>query len=384
MANLTNSSKLITKIEAIDSSISSIEDKIGSVPAGTDIMAEIGAVDDKIGTLPAGKTAAQAIADVDSKADGVASDLSDFESEVASTYATKDSVASAFLYKGTVATYDDLPASGNKTWDVYNITAADPTHDVKAGDNVVWNGSDWDVLSGIVDLSNYYTKSQVDDLVNAGWSAVTALAARVTTAEGKITTAEGDIDALEGRMDTAESDIDAVEGRLDTAESNITTLQWDVAARYTKAEINTMSGLSGATAGFVSNTVAEGVDGKLTVTAADNVSIATAESNNKSAIAAIAGAHDNLVDRVEAVEAATGSLPFEVKYIDVTFNNGKVAEVSDSFITANTAVDTWVVTSWVAASYAYEYEVEAGKVTFTASNNESITMRVRLSKEISA
>ena len=47
MANLTNSSKLITKIEAIDSSISSIEDKIGSVPAGTDIMAEIGALDDK-------------------------------------------------------------------------------------------------------------------------------------------------------------------------------------------------------------------------------------------------------------------------------------------------------------------------------------------------
>ena len=47
MANLTNSGKLITKIEAIDSSISDIEDKIGSVPAGTDIMAEIGAVDDK-------------------------------------------------------------------------------------------------------------------------------------------------------------------------------------------------------------------------------------------------------------------------------------------------------------------------------------------------
>lgn len=185
-------------------------------------------------------------------------------------------------------------------------------------------------------------------------------------------------------MDTAESDIDAVEGRLDTAESNITTLQSDVAARYTKTEINTMSGLSGATAGFVSNTVAEGADGKLTVTAADNVSIATAESNNKSAIAAIAGAHDNLVDRVEAVEAATGSLPFEVKYIDVTFDNGKVAEVSDAFITATTSVDTWVVTSGVAASYAYEYEVEAGKVKFTASNNESITMRVRLSKEISA
>ena len=47
MANLTNSGKLIVKIEAIDSSISTINDKIGTVPSGTDIMAEIGAVDDK-------------------------------------------------------------------------------------------------------------------------------------------------------------------------------------------------------------------------------------------------------------------------------------------------------------------------------------------------
>ena len=119
-------------------------------------------------------------------------------------------------------------------------------------------------MGGRTDLSNYYTKSQVDDLIDAGGEAVTALTTRVTTAEGKITTlegkmttAEGDIDALEGRMDTAESDIDSAEGRLDTAESNITNLQSDVAARYTKTEINTMSGLSGATAGFVSNTVAE-------------------------------------------------------------------------------------------------------------------------------
>jgi hypothetical protein len=40
----------------------------------------------------------------------------------------------------------------------------------------------------------------------------------------------------------------------------------------------------------------------LTVTAADNVTIATAETNNKSAIAAIASAHNDLVDRVVAVE----------------------------------------------------------------------------------
>lgn len=95
------------------------------------------------------------IADVDS-------DLQGYKTTVADTYATKDSVASAFLYKGTKATYSDLPASGNKTGDVWNITNADPTHDVKAGDNVVWNGSAWDVLSGVMDLSNYFNKSNDD------------------------------------------------------------------------------------------------------------------------------------------------------------------------------------------------------------------------------
>ena len=183
-------------------------------------------------------------------------------------------------------------------------------------------------------------------------------------------------------MDTAESDIDAVEGRLDTAESNITTLQWDVAARYTKAEINTMSGLSGATAGFVSNTVAEGADGKLTVTSADNVTVATAESNNKSAIAAIAGAHDNLVDRVEAVEAATGSLPFEAKFIDVTFS-GKTAVATDSFIKATSHV-SYVVKTGDLNGFAIEPKVEAGQVTLTSSDNETATLEVLVINKLSA
>ena len=33
----------------------------------------------------------------------------------------------------------------------------------KAGDNVVWNGYMWDNLSGTIDLSNYYTKEEVND-----------------------------------------------------------------------------------------------------------------------------------------------------------------------------------------------------------------------------
>lgn len=64
-------------------------------------------------------------------------------------------VTTVFTYKGSVENYSDLPASGNSTGDVWNIENADATHDVLAGDNVAWTGSEWDVLSGLMDLSGY-------------------------------------------------------------------------------------------------------------------------------------------------------------------------------------------------------------------------------------
>ena len=70
-------------------------------------------------------------------------------------------VASTFHYKGTKPTYAELPVEGNQIGDVWNIEQADPTHGVKAGDNVAWNGTDWDVLAGITDLSAYSTTAQI-------------------------------------------------------------------------------------------------------------------------------------------------------------------------------------------------------------------------------
>lgn len=64
-------------------------------------------------------------------------------------------------YAGSVDNYADLPASGNNTGDVWNIVNADSAHQIKAGDNVIWNGKAWDNLSGFVDLSNYPTNADV-------------------------------------------------------------------------------------------------------------------------------------------------------------------------------------------------------------------------------
>lgn len=76
-------------------------------------------------------------------------------SDVQTAIAT--AISSVMTYKGTVATVNDLPAAAT-VGDVYNVTAT--------GDNYAWDGSAWDKLSGTVDLSNYYTKSETDDEID--------------------------------------------------------------------------------------------------------------------------------------------------------------------------------------------------------------------------
>lgn len=74
-------------------------------------------------------------------------------------------IASVYRYKGTVTSYSDLPVSGQVVGDTYNITSADTSKGIRAGDNVSWiggnggdNGDGWDNLGGAVDLSNYVEK----------------------------------------------------------------------------------------------------------------------------------------------------------------------------------------------------------------------------------
>lgn len=76
-------------------------------------------------------------------------------------------VSSALHYKGSKDTYADLPTTGNTIGDVWNVAEADTTHGVKAGDNVAWNGTEWDVLAGTVDLSAYMLTTDMIAVTNA-------------------------------------------------------------------------------------------------------------------------------------------------------------------------------------------------------------------------
>ena len=64
-------------------------------------------------------------------------------------------LTAVYQYKGSVATYADLPTTGQKVGDVWNVETADPDHGIKAGDNVAWDGAQWDILGGNHDLSGY-------------------------------------------------------------------------------------------------------------------------------------------------------------------------------------------------------------------------------------
>ena len=70
-------------------------------------------------------------------------------------------------YAGQVDNYSDLADVTKNKGDVWNIVNADSERGIKAGDNVAWNGTDWDNLSGTVDLSIYAEKADYQKAITS-------------------------------------------------------------------------------------------------------------------------------------------------------------------------------------------------------------------------
>ena len=72
-----------------------------------------------------------------------------------SNYALKSDVANAVEYQGSVASFDKLPTNATKG-DMYNVGAAWTADGVSyaAGTNVVYNGTGWDAMASMFDVSS--------------------------------------------------------------------------------------------------------------------------------------------------------------------------------------------------------------------------------------
>lgn len=96
--------------------------------------------------------------DLTKKITTVANNLATHEADFSNPHkvtAEQLGLTTVYQYKGSVATYADLPTTGQKVGDVWNVETADPDHGIKAGDNVAWDGAQWDILGGNHDLSGY-------------------------------------------------------------------------------------------------------------------------------------------------------------------------------------------------------------------------------------
>ena len=134
--------------------------------------------------------------------DGTTTDLTEKITTVANNLATHEAdfsnphkvtaeqlgLTTVYQYKGSVATYADLPTTGQKVGDVWNVETADPDHGIKAGDNVAWDGAQWDILGGNHDLSGY---AQLN-LANV-FTALNAFRANIIVSNGTAAGSQGQI-----------------------------------------------------------------------------------------------------------------------------------------------------------------------------------------------
>lgn len=134
--------------------------------------------------------------------DGTTTDLTEKITTVANNLATHEAdlnnphkvtaeqlgLTTVYQYKGSVATYADLPTTGQKVGDVWNVETADPDHGIKAGDNVAWDGAQWDILGGNHDLSGYAQLNSANS-----FTALNTFRANIAVSSGTTAGSQGQI-----------------------------------------------------------------------------------------------------------------------------------------------------------------------------------------------
>lgn len=139
-------SELTSAVETINNNITSINGEITTIKGNiTSIEGDITELQESLGN---------AEGDITTVKNALDAHKADYNNPHKVT-AAQLGLATVYKYKGAVETYADLPTSGQKVGDVYNVKQADPNHKIKAGDNVAWDGTTWDILAGDTDLSGY-------------------------------------------------------------------------------------------------------------------------------------------------------------------------------------------------------------------------------------
>lgn len=236
--------------------------------------------------------------------EGLESDVESLQTAVGNVYTKSEvdsKVAGVYRYKGSVATYAELPSADVAAGDVYNVAAADAEHGIKAGDNVAWTGTAWDVLAGTVDLSGYATAAALDGKVDK------------VTGSRLMTEAEGT--KLSGVAEGAQ--VNAIDGVSSEFVINPDGKTLSLAA----VAMDKVTGLSAALAGKVDAEAGKGLSAN---------DYTTAEKDKLAGIAA--GAQQNVI---EAIQANGVSLPVSEKTVNLPLATAEAVGLVKSSIAEN-------------------------------------------------
>lgn len=147
-------------------------------------------------------------------------------------------ISSVYSYKGSKATYAELPSDA-AAGDVWNVEEAHDNH--PAGTNWAWTGTAWDALGGAIDLSAYYNKTQADAAIAAAVDAEKTLReAGDNKLDGKITTNTQAIAKINGSADTEGSLANTLKQAKDYADTKVSDVSGLVANKVDKVEGSTL------------------------------------------------------------------------------------------------------------------------------------------------
>lgn len=224
-------------------------------------------------------------------------------------------VASVYKYKGTVENQAALPQADQVVGDVYHVT--------EGAKEFVWDGTKWEELGGIVDLSDYYTKTQVDSAIDTDVEAArSALQTNIDAKAAKVASAvEGNLAGLSAAGDLTDAGVKAGGATLNAA-PNGTTLATESAV---KAAVDTAANtkVTKVTGAVENNVVAFAANGEVKDSGVKVGGSSFADVNSDTTLATEAGVKAWCSDMV----AEGGST--KMNYVDVSDANEVIIADAD-------------------------------------------------------
>ena len=134
-------------------------------------------------------------------------------------------VSGVFHFEGTKESYSELPTQDNTKGDVYQV-----------GDKeYAWNGTEWVELGYVIDLSSYYTKTEVNaeikkvqDEVDAAEGLISDNADAIDDLEGRVATLEEAKEGFDSHFETVDGDIEGLKSADEGFETRIGTLEKNI------------------------------------------------------------------------------------------------------------------------------------------------------------